>query len=326
MAFRLHSGKQTLKASAAELGLLWLRAEYAWRAEVRMHRCYLFGRVLNRQGIHFMHVEDIEHYLPWHIKKARIIGAEVSSLGSERPFELSWGSRGYGITRRSALDRKARITIRRPEAKRIFAAMVDRDQVGIRLLMELHGNALLSTVSLARAIDADVDVVAPALTRLREVGLVRLHGDFYHCTHKANEFLHKMENLSDVSISSPSEYPHGTNLREAVHDTLLIKGEASMKGGAAFLPIVGTTEGADVDEDETEITHDANYRAYLAEIDDLEKEGKYSFVAYANGTQIAKASTFDDLISQIGDREEEVLIQEIPARVVQFRERFRVEA
>jgi hypothetical protein len=297
-----------------------------------LQRGGVISRSQNRQCIHLRAISEAEQPLTyyWQIKKARIIEGEVRIYGAADPYEpnVIQASRASQATaRRNASERRPKVSTRRPEARRIFAAMVDRDEIGIRLLIELRSNASQSTMNLAHAVDASVDVVAPALIRLKEVGLVRLRGDAYSCTQKAKEFLHQMENMSDVSISSPSYDPgRGAHLREAVQDTLLIKGEAVMKGAPALAPTSSSTEDEFIGNEENQIILDPNYRAYLAEIDDLEKEGKYSFVAYANGRQIAKARNFDDLLAQIGDREEEVLIQEIPPKVVQFRERFRVEA
>lgn len=235
---------------------------------------------------------------------------------------------GHAVfVRRAAIERRMRMNARRPESRRIFAAMVERDEVGIRLLIELRSSASRSTMNLAQAVEADVDVVAPALTRLKEAGLVRLRGNLYTSTQKANEFLHQMENVSDVNFTSASHLlSGGTHFREAVQDTLLIKGEAVMKSATAFAPAASMTEEDLTREEDDQIMRDPNYRAYVAELGELEKQGESGFVAYANGRQIAKARNFDDLRTQIGERDEEVLIQEIPAKAVQFRERFRVQA
>lgn len=77
--------------------------------------------------------------------------------------------------------------------------------------------------------------------------------------------------------------------------------------------------------EEALINGNANYKAYISELGRLERSGFEGFVAYANGKRIARTKTFDALIKEIGTRQEDVLIQEVPAKVINFRQPFQVE-
>lgn len=114
-------------------------------------------------------------------------------------------------------------------------------------------------------------------------------------------------------------------LRKAVHEAAMgIKGNKIMLTQYGMAP-AKSPETDVAREEEARINSDPNYQAYINELEELEDSGFEGFVAYANGKRIARSKDFDDLIKEIGRQQEDVLIQEIPAKVIDFRLPFQVE-
>jgi len=122
----------------------------------------------------------------------------------------------------------------------------------------------------------------------------------------------------------------GRSLNAVVFRKAAQEAAVGIKGNKIMLTQYGTASAPskptnfDVSE-ESLINENANYRAYISELGQLAQTGFEGFVAYANGKRIALSKNFDALIKEIGTRQEDVLIQEVPAKVINFRQPFQVE-
>jgi hypothetical protein len=222
--------------------------------------------------------------------------------------------------------KKSKTNIALLEVKRKFVfLLLDTDELGLRLLVTLRAHPLLSTSELiALVLNAGVDSVAPALARLKRTGLVSLQDDRFSCTDAGGELLRRIEELAGKELDSGLDQEETRAvIRYAVRRVLLSResGEVN-KSQMAAAPAPEFVEGYD------EAMNDPNYRAYLAERAELEASGKKLLVAYSGGKKIAEAKTIDDLLAQIERSGEngEVLIQEVPEKVINFRQPFQVVA
>jgi hypothetical protein len=85
-----------------------------------------------------------------------------------------------------------------------------------------------------------------------------------------------------------------------------------------------TLEGASINE--TRVSPDQNYRAFLAEAQTLGEECGRCVVAYARGKRIALAKNLSDLLVNIPDEydEDDILIERVPSRSFLVRPPIRV--
>jgi len=134
------------------------------------------------------------------------------------------------------------------------------------------------------------------------------------------------ENEGGTRLVSRGRSANAVVFRKAVQEAAAVgnKGDKIMLTQYATAPAPSKPTNFDASE-EALINDNANYRAYISELGQLAQTGFEGFVAYTNGKKIAQSKDFDALINEIGTRQEDVLIQEVPAKVINFRQPFQVE-
>jgi hypothetical protein len=328
-------GGEPFKASKEELRRLY------WRQALGMDAVYPGGVIRSygpdaAPGVvreHFGFSETFGGYIN------RVIRDRFESMGGSSRAKCTFYRRaGTRLSaeqetlreRRTKLYRSRRVAeAMERKAKRNLPTAADRLDLGLRLLLNLRSSPSLSLGALSRVVREDARTIASALARLEDAKLVRSHRSAYSCTKRGVEVLKEFETMLGVSLEVPSKSGED-DFRDLILGSAVYKRGGFMNNAHATATALArdVVEADPIDEvlgKDDEQVNNPNYRAYLREVDELESSGERFYVAYANGRRIAKEKTYKELLVKIGDRDDDVLIQEVPDEEINLHRPFRVE-